>query len=136
MPVYKKVAKLAKYFDWLADNIAESLQQNGSKPGAAVSGIGNPWERYQFTLGNVTSLRFDVLLGGKNSIGTINANLIVSIAEILAVLDWWLNNPHSTAYTEELREPYRIDDITGDPVFTVPLRNDVEYLFERENRKK
>lgn len=135
-PVYKKVARFAKYFGWLSGNVTKALEASGGKPTGLVSGIENPWSKYTFTIGNVISHRLDVLFGAKSVGGQTNANLIVVIAKIFAVLDWWMNNMQSHSYAAELEIPYRADALTGEPIFSCPLRNDVDYIFMRENRKK
>ena len=47
----------------------------------------------------------------------------------MAVLDWWINNPGSPAYTTDAMHIYRISDTDGKPVFSVPERSDQNSLF-------
>ncbi len=87
-------------------------------------------DRYHFDLSNNISKRLDVLLGAKklqNSAAT-NANLIKYTACIVAVLDWWINNKDSPAYSNT-SIIYRISDEDGTPVFSVPERKDQNTLF-------
>lgn len=136
LPVFKKISQLAKHFNYLAENVNEALKASGGKSTGKVAGIENPWERFIFTIENPTSQRLTTLLGGKNSLGITNANLITSIAQIFAVLDWWVNNPKSPAYATEIENFYRCDTLSGEPIFSAPLRNDVDYVFIRENKKR
>ena len=94
-------------------------------------GVLNPWDRYRFDIPNVISKRLDVLLGAKRQTDTsaTNANLIKYTLCIIAVLDWWLNNPESPAYTTDSRYIYRISEKDGGPEFSVPERNDQNQLF-------
>ena len=50
MPVFKKVSRLAHYFDWLSDNINESIKVNSGSQGGLVAGIENPWKKFSFTI--------------------------------------------------------------------------------------
>ena len=92
----------------------------------------NPWDRYQFDLPNVISKRLDVLLGAKRSdseTAATNANLIKYTLCIMSVLDWWINNPESPAYTSDPRKIWRISDKDGGPAFSAPVRDDQNQLF-------
>ncbi|MGL4986813.1 MAG: hypothetical protein ACRC5H_06725, partial [Treponemataceae bacterium] len=46
----------------------------------------------------------------------------------LQILHWWINDSSSPAYKMNADLPYRRDTV-GDPVFTIPLRNDVKQIF-------
>ncbi len=59
-----------------------------------------------------------------------NANLLYQTLLIVNVLDWWINSPDSFAYTTTAKYPYRTDS-NETPVFSVPLRKDVNDLFNR-----
>lgn len=130
-PVFKKVSRLAHYFDWLSDNIDEALKANDGNSGGLVTGIQNPWAKFSFTIENVTSTRLVKVLDPSSPLGLTNAALIKAIAEILAVLEWWINNPKSTAYETELHLPYRNDEVSGEPIFSVPVRKDVFNLLPK-----
>ena len=83
-----------------------------------------------FELPNIVSKRLDILLGAKkaNSNAT-NANLIKYTLCIVSVLDWWINNQQSPAYTCDWRKFYRINEADGSLEFSVPERTDQNQLF-------
>ncbi len=94
--------------------------------------IENPWDHYDFQIQNEVSKRLDVLLGAQNKTATTsatNANLLKYTLCFIAVLDWWINNPGSPAYTTDPMHIYRISDADGKPVFSVPERSDQNSLF-------
>lgn len=102
-----------------------------------VSMISNPWEHYKFDISNEISKRLDTLLGGNNTTATTNANnanLLKYTLCILSVLDWWINNPESPAYSTNPRRIYRISEEDGKPKFSVPERNDQNRLFAAQIR--
>ena len=102
-----------------------------------VSMILNPWEHYKFDISNEISKRLDTLLGGNNTTATTNANnanLLKYTLCILSVLDWWINNPESPAYSTNPRRIYRISEEDGKPKFSVPERNDQNKLFAAQIR--
>lgn len=136
MPVFKKVSRLAHYFDWLTDNIKESIKDNSGSQGGMVAGIENPWKKFVFTIDNISSSRITAILEAASPLGTTNASLIKGISEIFSVLDWWMNNPKSFAYNTELHLPYRNDEATGEPVFSVPERKDVFNLLSKSKIKR
>ncbi len=90
-----------------------------------------------FDIPNNVSKRLDVLLGAKKTTDTAatNANLIKYTLCIMAVLDWWVNNPDSPAYNIESKQIYRINDEDGGPSFSAPLRNDQNQLFAAAIKK-
>ena len=136
MPVFKKVSRLAHYFDWLSDNINESIKVNGGNQGGSVAGIENPWKKFAFTIENISSSRLTAVLEANSPLGTTNAALVKAISEVFSVLDWWMNNPKSYAYATELHLPYRSDEATGEPIFSVPERKDVFNLLSRSKPKR
>ena len=98
----------------------------------AVLGVMNPWDRYQFDLPNSVSKRLDVLLGAKRSdaeTAATNANLIKYTLCLISVLDWWINNPASPAYSTDPENLYRISEKDGGPQFSVEERSDQNQLF-------
>lgn len=102
-----------------------------------VSMISNPWDHYKFDISNEISKRLDTLLGGNNITATTNANnanLLKYTLCILSVLDWWINNPESPAYSTNPRRIYRISEEDGKPKFSVPERNDQNKLFAAQIR--
>ena len=97
----------------------------------------NPWAHYKFDISNEISKRLDTLLGGNNTSANTNANnanLLKYTLCILAVLDWWVNNPDSPAYTTNPRRIFRISEEDGKPKFSVPERNDQNRLFAEQIR--
>ena len=94
--------------------------------------VENPWDHYDFQIQNEVSKRLDVLLGAQNKTATTsatNANLLKYTLCFIAVLDWWINNPGSPAYTTDPMHIYRISNDDGKPVFSVPERSDQNSLF-------
>ena len=65
----------------------------------------------------------------KQDSGATNANLIKYAMCIVSVLDWWINNQESPAYSSGSESIYRISEKDGGPVFSVPLRSDQNTLF-------
>lgn len=103
-----------------------------AKTKANCSLIENPWEHYQFDIPNEVSKRLDVLLGAQNRTATTtatNANLLKYTLCFIAVLDWYINNPDSPAYTTDPMHIWRVSAEDGKPVFSVPVRNDQNKLF-------
>lgn len=97
-----------------------------------VMGISNPWAKYEFDIPTAISRRMDVLLGAKKSASetsATNANLIKYCMCIVSVLDWWINNKESPAYSTDSSKIYRVSDKDGGPAFSVPVRNDQNKLF-------
>ena len=102
-----------------------------------VEMIANPWEHYKFDISNEISKRLDTLLGGNNTSANTNANnanLLKYTLCILSVLDWWINNSGSPAYTTSSKHIFRISEQDGKPKFSVPERNDQNKLFADQIR--
>jgi len=94
--------------------------------------IENPWEHYKFDIPNEVSKRLDVLLGAQNKTANTtanNANLLKYTLCFIAVLDWWINNPGSPAYSTEPMHIWRVSEADGKPQFSVPERKDQNILF-------
>lgn len=97
-----------------------------------VNLVENPWDHYKFDIPNEVSKRLDVLLGAQNhtaNTNATNANLLKYTLCFMAVLDWWINNPDSPAYTTDPMHIYRVSTEDGKPVFSVNVRNDQNKLF-------
>ena len=124
-PMCIRVGFLLKFFTTLSRNI------DAAKGQGTVMGIQNPWDKYQFDIPNVVSKRMDVLLGAKKMTDSAatNANLIKYSLMVIAVLDWWVNNPSSPAYSTDPNKIYRINREDGAPEFSVPTRTDQNKLF-------
>ncbi len=132
-PLYARTDYMRTLFTTLVRRIDEN--QAGRKP---VLGITNPWDRYVFDVPNTVSKRLDVLLGAKKddeSTNATNANLLKYTLLIMAVLDWWINNPSSPVYTTDTSIIYRISEKDGAPEFSVPMRNDQNQLFAASVKK-
>ncbi|MCR5725355.1 MAG: hypothetical protein K6G80_09750 [Treponema sp.] len=124
-PMCLRAAFLREFFGELAHNIDGAAETKGD-----VMGLQNPWERYEFDIPNVVSKRMDVLLGAKrNDTAATNANLVKYALCIVAVLDWWVNDTDSPAYSADSSRIYRISDSDGGVQFSVPLRSDQNKLF-------
>lgn len=94
--------------------------------------IKNPWVHYKFDVKNEVSKRIDVLLGAKNmsaNTNANNANLLKYTLCFIAVLDWYINNPESPAYTADPMHIYRVSLTDGKPLFSTELRSDQNKLF-------
>lgn len=125
-PLYNRTDYIRTVFTVLGRRIDENSASK--KP---VLGILNPWDRYEFDIPNVVSKRLDVLLGAKkddNHTAATNANLIKYTLCVSAVLDWWINNNASPAYTSNAMEFYRTTD-NGEPEFSTDVRSDQNQLF-------
>ncbi len=121
-------AMIRKVLSNLARNIASSEEKKGLVPG-----LMNPWDRYKFDIQTPVSKRLNVILGAKKSdeeTRATNANLLKYALCVISVLDWYLNDKNSPAYTTEF-ELYRISKKDGAPEFSAPLRNDQNDLFTR-----
>lgn len=127
-PFYGRTDYVRTVFATLTRRINENAA--GKK---TVLGVMNPWEKYSFELPNPVSKRIDVLLGAKRDASVsaaTNANLIKYTYCIMSVLDWWVNNPASPAYTSsDSTKLYRVNPADGAPQFSVELRTNQNQLF-------
>jgi len=134
---YKPLYARTDYLRTVFTTLVQRIDQNAAGK-KTVLGIMNPWDRYQFDLPNVISKRLDVLLGAKRPddvTNATNANLIKYTLCMISVLDWWINNASSPAYTSNPENQYRVSAKDGSPEFSVPVRTDQNALFA-ENIKK
>ncbi|MBO6176957.1 MAG: hypothetical protein J6O39_05380 [Treponema sp.] len=134
---YKPLYARTDYLRTVFTTLVQRIDQNAAGK-KTVLGIMNPWDRYQFDLPNVISKRLDVLLGAKRPddvTNATNANLIKYTLCMISVLDWWINNASSPAYTSNTENQYRVSAKDGSPEFSVPVRTDQNALFA-ENIKK
>lgn len=132
-PLFHRTDFARKYFT-LAVNECDSV----AKTKGTVKLIENPWEHYNFDIPNEVSKRLDVLLGAQNkgaNTNATNANLLKYTLCFMAVLDWYLNNPDSPAYTTDPMHIYRISTEDGKPQFSVTERTDQNKLFVEEIKK-
>ena len=135
-PLYRQVSMLREFFSEIIDRAENALQTEGEEAYTDDSfGVLNLWAPYNFTLSTPVSKRLDVLLGGKQSKQANNLNLLKYTSSVLAVLDWWINNKSSPAYTvSDPEDIYRHDD-EGVPIFSVKPMENVNELFA-ENIKR
>lgn len=127
IPLCLRTDFLRKKLTMLSKEIDAAAERKG-----AVPGIENPWEGYVFDIPNAVSKRLDVLLGAKKqgeAFAATNANLIKYALCIVSVLDWWVNNHESPAYSSDTKKLYRISEKDGGPAFSVPVRSDQNKLF-------
>jgi len=132
-PFYGRTDFVRTVFTTLVRRIDENTE--GKK---TVLGVMNPWDKYSFDLPNPVSKRIDVLLGAKREASVTaatNANLIKYTYCIMSVLDWWINNPSSPAYSSDPMNLYRINPKDGAPQFSVNLRTDQNTLFAEGVKK-
>ncbi|MBQ1832853.1 MAG: hypothetical protein II114_03655 [Treponema sp.] len=127
---YKPLYARTDYIRTVFTVIGRRIDENSAakKP---VLGVLNPWDRYEFDIPNIVSKRLDVLLGAKKDdahTAATNANLIKYTLCISAVLDWWINNVSSPAYTTNAMDFYRVSP-EGGPEFSAELREDQNQLF-------
>lgn len=125
-PLCIRSAFLLRFFA----NLSKDIDSASAKKGE-VFGIQNPWDRYRFDIPNPVSKRMDVLLGAKRQTDSAatNANLIKYALCMIAVLDWWINDPKSPAYSADPTKIYRINANDGGPAFSAPERTDQNKLF-------
>lgn len=128
---YKPLCLRTDFLRRIFTDMSRSIDQ-AAKTHGTVMGIANPWKKYEFDLPNVVSKRMDVLLGAKKSeedTSATNANLVKYALLTVSVLDWWVNNPSSPAYTSDPAKVYRVNSTDGGPAFSAPLREDQNKLF-------
>lgn len=126
-PLFHRTDFARKYFTLVVNDCDSKVSTKGT-----VALVDNPWEHYKFDIQNEVSKRLDVLLGAQNKTSTTNAtnaNLIKYTLCFMAVLDWWINNPGSPAYTTDPMKIYRVSDSDGKPLFSVQERSDQNKLF-------
>jgi len=130
IPLFHRTDFSRKFLSGVVSECDAAAKTRGS-----VQSVENPWEHYEFDIPNEVSKRLDVLLGGQNKGANTNANnvnLLKYTLCIVAVLDWWINNPDSPAYTAPPMQIYRISADDGKPLFSVPERKDQNKLFADE----
>lgn len=134
-----KIPPLFRRTDFARSYLTSVVTQCDSlkKTHGTVLSVQNPWEHYKFDIPNEISKRLDVLLGAQNkseSTNANNANLLKYTLCILSVLDWWINNAESPAYSTSPRHIYRVSPEDGKPLFSVQERNDQNKLFAEQIR--
>ena len=126
-PLFHRTDYARKYLTVLINEVDRQAKTRGK-----CNLIENPWEHYNFDIPNEISKRLDVLLGAQNrtaNTNATNANLLKYTLCFIAVLDWFINNPESPAYSTDPMHIWRVSDTDGKPLFSVPLRTDQNKLF-------
>lgn len=110
--------------------MSKDIDRQAASKGLVI-GVSNPWAKYEFDIPNPVSKRLDVLLNRKTQgeSAATNANIIKYAMCFVSVLDWWINNPESPAYSADPSSIYRVSEKDGGPAFSVPLRTDQNTLF-------
>ncbi|MCR5289027.1 MAG: hypothetical protein K6E51_03425 [Treponema sp.] len=127
IPLYFRTRFMVEAFNEIAKDI-----DRAAKSKAPLTSMTNPWDHYRFDIANPISERLDVLLAAKRygeNMTATNANLVKYTLCIIAVLDWWINDPNSPAYQANPMKIYRISPSDNTPVFSVPVREDQKKLF-------
>lgn len=136
-PLFHRTEFVRKYLTLVINECDLKAKNKGP-----VKLVENPWDHYKFDIQNEVSKRLDVLLGAQNKTATTNAtnaNLLKYTLCFIAVLDWWINNPDSPAYSTDPMHIYRISSEDGKPQFSVTERTDQNSLFVeqiKENYKR
>lgn len=126
-PLFHRTDFARKYLTLVVNECDSQLPTKG-----VTQMIENPWEHYNFEIKNEVSKRLDVLLGAQNktaNTNATNANLLKYTLCFISVLDWWINNPTSPAYTSDPMNVFRISPNDGKPQFSVQERTDQNSLF-------
>lgn len=126
-PLCIRTTVLKKYFEGIVKSINASESSQGN-----VLGVQNPWSKYRFDIQTPISKRLNVIFGAKKPEGeskATNANLLKYTFCVISVLDWWLNDKNSPAYTCDGKNLYRVSKEDGAPEFSVALRDDQNDLF-------
>lgn len=126
----QRINFLKKVFSTIIKRVEVSgIKSEGNDALGNSLGAQNLWSRYRFDVPNPISHRMDILLGGKKSKNITNLNLMKYTLCVINVLDWWVNNPESPAYSDQITIPYRAAEDTGTPYFAVTVRNDQNDIF-------
>lgn len=111
------------------------LANFATPPNGKINGVENPWEFYHFDIASPVSKRLDILLNAKHNVKNTNANLIKYITCTVAVLNWWINTKSSPALKADPRKIFRISEVDGQPVFSVPKMDNQDKLFAAAIKK-
>jgi hypothetical protein len=129
-PFFIRVARLRRLLSRYYAAIESAPPGTEQNPEGSVPGVINPWAIYKFDISNPVSRRLDAICGGKHSKTRTNALLIEYTLAILEVLNWWVNDKKSFAYTYPPEYLYRVvEPGSAVPAFGVTSRTDVDALF-------
>lgn len=126
-PLCIRTTVLKNYFAGIVRSINNVENSQGN-----VLGVQNPWSKYRFDIQTPISKRLNVIFGAKKPEGeskATNANLLKYTFCVISVLDWWLNDKNSPAYTYGGKDLFRVSQEDGAPEFSVTLRDDQNDLF-------
>lgn len=126
-PLCIRTTVLKNYFAGIVRSINNVENSQGN-----VLGVQNPWSKYRFDIQTPISKRLNVIFGAKKPEGeskATNANLLKYTFCVISVLDWWLNDKNSPAYTYGGKDLFRVSQEDGAPEFSVALRDDQNDLF-------
>jgi hypothetical protein len=127
--LYPLIHSLRKDLTACASAIEAANSAGGSTSGADVMGIANPWEAYKFEVENPLSKRLNMLLG-KNQRN--NASLIFFTLAIVTVLDNYLCDKNSIAYTANNQILFRhAEQDLMKPVFWVEKQTGTFDIFKK-----
>jgi hypothetical protein len=135
IPLPKRTDFLKKILTTLISRVDDYLvNETNSIENIPDFGVSNIGEHYRFEVPNAISKRLNYLLGGKKSRHSTNLNLLKYSLCIISVLDWWISDETSPAYSTPGALPYRaLED--GKPVFSVPVINNPDELFLKHLKK-
>ena len=134
-PPYKPLARRVRM---IRDMWGEVLQQVEVEKRASQSlgreftpelaGAENILKPYSFAVSNIVSKRLDALFPPKSR---TNLTLLKFTYSVIVVLDWWISNDRSPAYSLDTTIPYRTNPEDGSFQFSATPRTDVQAVFMR-----
>jgi len=134
-PPYKPLARRVRM---IRDMWGEVLQQvevekrasqsQGREFTPELAGAENILKPYSFAVSNIVSKRLDALFPPKSR---TNLTLLKLTYSVIVVLDWWISNDRSPAYSLDTTIPYRTNPEDGSFQFSATPRTDVQAVFMR-----
>jgi hypothetical protein len=129
MAIYPAVHRLRGDLALCAAAIETANKTGGAAADVPVNGIRNPWQHYNFQVENPLSKRLNMLLAKRQR---NNASLIFFTLAVTTVLDYYLCNNNSPAYSTNTSILFRhTDDDNRKPVFWVEKQTDTFALFKK-----
>lgn len=136
-PLFIRVSRLKKMLERYYQAIKAVPAGYELSHDKGVPGVLNPWAQYKFDVANPVSVRLDALCGGKFSRTKTNAVLIEYALDILTVLDWWINDKKSFAYSDTPDYLYRVvEKGSSVPAFGINPRTDIDMIFTKSLKPK
>jgi hypothetical protein len=131
--VFPKIRILRQDFTIIAGEIEKAMQAGGAFVQAYCAAIDNPWDPYVFQVANPLSKRLDLLFGKEDR---TNVSLIYYTLSVLAVLDFFVNNPNSWAYKTNTEKLFRSSDSAGLVPQSLPENSvNADAIFKRKIEK-